>query len=148
MIKFIWIYRYYTVTGETPDEATVDALISTGESETFLAKAIREQGRGRVLDTISEISERHGAVKEIERGLLELQQVFMDMAVLVEAQGEQLDDIESQVARASSFVRGGAEQLQTARKHQKNTRKWACFAIVLLLIIILVVVLSIRPWQR
>ncbi|KAA8516812.1 hypothetical protein F0562_017078 [Nyssa sinensis] len=88
--------RYYTVTGENADEAVIDRLISTGESETFLQKAIQEQGRGRVLDTIMEIQERHDAVKEIERNLKELHQVFLDMAVLVESQGEQIDDIESQ----------------------------------------------------
>ena len=35
--------RYFTVTGENPDEKTVDLLISTGESETFLSKAIQQQ---------------------------------------------------------------------------------------------------------
>ncbi|KAH0764304.1 hypothetical protein KY285_000175 [Solanum tuberosum] len=140
--------RYYTVTGENPDEAVLDTLISTGQSETFLQKAIQEQGRGQVMDTIMEIQERHEAVKEIERNLKELHQVFLDMAVLVESQGEQLDDIESQVNRANSYVRGGAQQLQVARKHQKNTRKWTCFAIILLLIIILIVVLSIQPWKK
>ncbi|KAG5628654.1 hypothetical protein H5410_000371 [Solanum commersonii] len=140
--------RYYTVTGENPDETVLDTLISTGQSETFLQKAIQEQGRGQVMDTIMEIQERHEAVKEIERNLKELHQVFLDMAVLVESQGEQLDDIESQVNRANSYVRGGAQQLQVARKHQKNTRKWTCFAIILLLIIILIVVLSIQPWKK
>ncbi|XP_054803031.1 syntaxin-121-like [Prosopis cineraria] len=141
--------RYFTVTGENPDEKTVDLLISTGESETFLQKAIQEQGRGRILDTINEIQERHDAVKEIEKNLKELHQVFLDMAVLVESQGEQLDDIESHVARAQSFVRSGAEQLQTARKHQKNTRKWTCYAITILLVIILFVVLfTVRPWEN
>ncbi|XP_009593833.2 syntaxin-121-like [Nicotiana tabacum] len=140
--------RYYTVTGENPDEAVLDTLISTGQSETFLQKAIQEQGRGQVMDTVMEIQERHEAVKELERNLKELHQVFLDMAVLVESQGAQLDDIESQVNRANSFVRGGAQQLQVARKHQKNTRKWTCFAIILLLIIILVVVLSIQPWKK
>lgn len=123
--------------------------INAGESETFLQKAIQEQGRGRILDTINEIQERHDALKEIEKNLQELHQVFLDMAVLVEAQGEQLDDIESHVARAQSFVRSGAEQLQTARKHQKNTRKWTCIAIMILLVIILFVVLfTVRPWQN
>ncbi|KAJ3707223.1 hypothetical protein LUZ61_010928 [Rhynchospora tenuis] len=135
--------RYYTVTGEKPDEATVDALIETGEGERFLQRAIEEQGRGRVVDVISEIQERHNAVTQIERSLLELQQVFMDMAVLVTTQGEQLDDIESQVGKARSFVERGREQLQVARNHQKNTRKWTCFAIILLLVIILVIVLPI-----
>lgn len=139
--------RYFTVTGENPDEKTVDLLISTGESETFLQKAIQEQGRGRIIDTISEIQERHDAVKDLERNLRELHQVFMDMAVLVEHQGEQLNDIEAQVLRANSYVRGGTTQLQTARKHQKNTRKWTCYAIILLLIIILIVILSLKPWN-
>ncbi|KAJ0466700.1 putative syntaxin domain-containing protein [Helianthus annuus] len=53
--------RYYTVTGENPDEKTVDTLISSGESETFLQKAIQEQGRGQVMDTILEIQKRHDA---------------------------------------------------------------------------------------
>ncbi|KAL3825712.1 hypothetical protein ACJIZ3_021741 [Penstemon smallii] len=139
--------RYYTVTGENPDEKVLDNLIETGESETFLQKAIQEQGRGQVMDTIMEIQERHDAVKEMEKNLMELHQVFLDMAVLVESQGEQLDDIESQVNRANSFVRGGTQQLTEARKSQKSTRKWTCIAIVILLIIILIVVLSLRPWE-
>lgn len=35
--------RFFTVTGENPDERTVDLLISTGESESFLQKAIQQQ---------------------------------------------------------------------------------------------------------
>ncbi|KAJ9184583.1 hypothetical protein P3X46_004295 [Hevea brasiliensis] len=141
--------RYFTVTGENPDERTLDRLISTGESETFLQKAIQEQGRGRILDTINEIQERHDAVKDMEKNLKELHQVFLDMAVLVQAQGEQLDDIESNMQRASSFVRGGTQQLHTARVYQKNTRKWTCYAIILLLVIILFVVLfTVRPWEN
>ncbi|KAL2535148.1 Syntaxin [Abeliophyllum distichum] len=70
-----------------------------------------------------EIQERHDAVKEMEKNLRELHQVFMDMAVLVQSQGEQLNDIESHVNRANPFVRGGTQQLEVARKHQKNIRK-------------------------
>ncbi|KAI3417773.1 uncharacterized protein J3R85_014228 [Psidium guajava] len=140
--------RYYTVTGENPDERTVDLLISTGESETFLQKAIQEQGRGRVLDTIQEIQERHDAVRDMERNLKELHQVFLDMAVLVQSQGEQLDDIESQVARANSLVHQGTGQLQRARWYQKNSRKWTCYGITLVLLIILLIVLFVvKPWN-
>lgn len=51
----------------------------------------------QVLSTVEEIHERHDAVKEIERKLLDLHQIYLDMAVLVEAQGDLLDNIESQV---------------------------------------------------
>ncbi|KAL2465304.1 Syntaxin [Abeliophyllum distichum] len=79
--------RYYTVTGENPNEKILDNLIATGESETFLQKAIQEQGRGQVMDTIMEIQEMHDAVKEMEKNMRELHQVFMDMAVLVQGRG-------------------------------------------------------------
>ena len=117
-----------------------------GESETFLQKAIQEQGRGRILDTISEIQERHDAVKDLERNLQELHQVFMDMAVLVHEQGEKLDDIESHVNRAHSFVRGGTQELSKARVYQKSTRKWTIIGIIILLIVALIIILSLRPW--
>ncbi|KAJ8477250.1 hypothetical protein OPV22_020977 [Ensete ventricosum] len=122
--------RYYTVTGTHPDDDTIETLISSGASETFMQKAIQEQGRGQVMDTISEIQERHDAVKEIERSLLDLHQVFLDMAALVEAQGHQLNDIESHVAHASSFVRRGTVELETAREYQKSSRKWLCIGII------------------
>ncbi|KAK4782848.1 hypothetical protein SAY86_007222 [Trapa natans] len=130
--------RYFTVTGEKPNEDMVESLISSGESESFLQKAIQDQGRGRILDTISEIQERHDAVKEIEKNLIELHQVFLDMAALVESQGQQLNNIESHVAHASSFVRRGTEQLETAREYQKDSRKWTCYAVLLAIVLIVV----------
>ena len=56
-----------------------------------------------MLDTVQEIAERASAVQDLERQLLGLHQIFLDMAVLVEAQGEMLDNIETQ-ARACSVV--------------------------------------------
>ncbi|KAK6282032.1 hypothetical protein POUND7_015857 [Theobroma cacao] len=137
--------RYFTVTGQKADEEMIENLIASGQSETFFQEAIQDQGRGQILDTISEIQERHDAIKEIEKNLVELHQLFLDMAVLVEAQGLQLNDIESHVAHASSFVMRGTEQLEVAKEYQKNSRKWGCFAIVLgvfLVVVILFPVLS------
>ena len=92
---------------------------------------------------VTEIKERYDAAVEIEKNLAELHQVFLDMSVLVAAQGEQINDIESHVARANSFVRTGVDQLVTARKHQKSSRKWTCIGIIILLIIILIIVISV-----
>ncbi|KAK8946482.1 Syntaxin-132 [Platanthera zijinensis] len=140
--------RFFTVTGTTPTEEMVDELIETGDGEKIFKKAIHELGRGQVIDTLEEIQERHDAVKEIERKLLELHQVFMDMAVLVEAQGEMLDNIETQVANAVNHVQNGTEALHTAKSMQKKSRKCMMIAIILFLIITIIIVLSIfKPWK-
>jgi syntaxin 1B/2/3 len=131
------------VTGEHADDETIENIIETGNSETFLQKAIQEQGRGQVLDTIKEIQERHDAVKEIERNLIELNQIFMDMATLVEAQGEQLNDIEQHVNKTTSFVERGTHKLKIAKDQQRKSWKWMCIVIAFMIILILIVLLPI-----
>ncbi|KAF9595208.1 hypothetical protein IFM89_037794 [Coptis chinensis] len=52
------------------------------------------------------------AIKEIQRSLTEVTQVFLDMAKsLVDAQGEQMDDIELNVANARVYIAGGTNRL-------------------------------------
>ncbi|CAD5188674.1 syntaxin-132-like [Musa acuminata AAA Group] len=141
--------RVFTVTGNRADEETIDHLIETGNSEQIFQKAIQEQGRGQVMDTLAEIHERHNTVKDLERKLLELQQIFVDMAVLVDAQGEILDNIESQVSSAVDHVQSGTVALQKAKKLQKNSRKWMCIAIIILLLIVVIIVVAvIKPWSK
>lgn len=141
--------RVFTVTGNQPDEETIDRLIETGDSEQIFQKAIQEHGRGQVLDTLAEIQERHDTVKELERKLLDLQQIFLDIAVLVEAQGDMLDNIESQVASAVDHVQSGTVALQQAKKLQKNSRKWMCIAIFFFLIIAAIIVVAVlKPWSK
>ncbi|CAH1441862.1 unnamed protein product [Lactuca virosa] len=120
--------RVYTVTGTRADEETIDQLIETGDSEQIFQKAIREKGRGQILDTLAEIQERHHAVREVEKKLLDLQQV----------------------SGAVDHVQDGNKALYKAKSLQKNSRKWMCIAILILLIIVAVVVVVVgvlKPWK-
>ena len=49
------------VTGQHADEEAIEQMIETGESEMIFQKAILEQGRGYVMDTLAEIRERRDA---------------------------------------------------------------------------------------
>ncbi|KAL1201864.1 Syntaxin-related protein KNOLLE [Cardamine amara subsp. amara] len=136
--------RYFTVTGEHPDKEMIEKIITNNAAgEDFLTCAIQEHGKGKVLDTVVDIQDRYDAAKEIEKSLLELHQVFMDMAVIVDTQGEQMDEIEHHVLNASHYVKDGANELRTARTHQRSSRKWMCIGIIAVLLIILLIIIPI-----
>uniref|UniRef100_A0ACD5UNM0 Uncharacterized protein n=2 Tax=Avena sativa TaxID=4498 RepID=A0ACD5UNM0_AVESA len=141
--------RVFTVTGNRPDEETIDDLIETGRSEQIFKDAVQQQGRGQILDTVAEIQERHDAVRDLERKLLELQQIFLDMAVLVDAQGDMINHIETHVSNATNHISQGVGALQNAKKLQRNSRKWMCYAIILLLVVVVIIVVAvIQPWKK
>ncbi|PKU69138.1 syntaxin-related protein KNOLLE-like [Dendrobium catenatum] len=135
--------RYFTLTGEVPPEEVVEKIISEGKSEELLKKAICSSGRGLVTETLSEIQDRHDAAKVVEKSLLELHQLFLDMAVIVEVQGEKMDNIEHHVSNASHYIKGGTKELNHAKIYQRSSRKWFCLAILLLLVLVLLIVIPI-----
>lgn len=135
--------RTLIVTGQRPTEQQVEHMIETGESETIFQKAIQEQGRGHIQDTVAEIQERHEAVVGLEKSLMELHQIFLDMAVLVEAQGAMLDNIENQVGTARDHVSSGVTHLTSAKQYQKSTRKWQCALLLVVLCILAAIAIAI-----
>lgn len=141
--------RVRAVTGKHASEDEIDRIIETGEGETVFQQAFLDQGKGKAMDTLAEIRERQRAVRDLEQSLLELHQIFLDMAVLVEVQGEMLDNIERQVAQSVDYVGGAVGALTVARKYQKQTRKLQCLGIFCCLIIIAIILLAVlQPWNR
>ena len=71
----------------------------------------------------------------------ELTQMFADMAVLVEEQGELMDDIVSNVGKGVEYVQKGRRELAQAKVYSKRSRKRMCCVIFLLVAIAVVVFL-------
>ena len=140
--------KMFTVTGEKPDTDAVERMIESGESEAIFQKATLTSGRGHIMSVLEDVVEQKDAILQLETKLVELQQIFMDLAVLVEAQGETLDNIETQVAKTVDFVNSGTSALVDAKTYQQRSRKTMCCVIVILLSIILVIVVGVlKPWE-
>ncbi|KAI3451672.1 hypothetical protein Pfo_008337 [Paulownia fortunei] len=121
--------RYYNATGEYPSEEVIEKMVSGN-------------GKVKIFEERTEINleneERHEAVMDIWRSLNKLHQVFLDMAVMVETQGEQIDDIEHNVANAGSYISGGTNSLFYAKQMKKEGKKWICWVWAVGFIIVLV----------
>jgi len=138
--------RVYTVTGQELPEEDIDQLIATGDAERIFQQAIINQGQGQLTrNVLAQISERSRAVRGIEASLVELHQMFLDLATLVHEQGRMLDNIEKNVQRSKTYVERGTEELVTAKTIQKNTRKWKlwCFIVLAIIIVIVGVVVAV-----
>ncbi|XP_047981675.1 syntaxin-112 [Salvia hispanica] len=118
--------RYCSATGEEPSDEMVE-------------KMILDDGKGELFE---ENRQRHGAVTDLQKSLVELHQVFLDMAVMVEAQADNLNNIEQNVVSAAKDVRGGTKELDRA-KQMKRRRACACWIGVVVLVFMLVCLIAI-----
>ena len=125
--------RYYNATGSEASEEVVEKMM-TGSVQ---IEAFEGKTGGDLVNR-----ERNEALREIQRSLDKLHQVFLDMAVLVESQGEKMDDIEQNVAIAGNFISGGTNSLVYAKQMKKKGKKWVYWVWAVGLIILLVCFIS------
>ncbi|GAA0154896.1 hypothetical protein Leryth_016608 [Lithospermum erythrorhizon] len=121
--------RYFNVTGNKASEDLIEKIVSgTEKVEIF------EEG----VELNLEHKERHEAVMDLRRSLNKLHQVFLDMAVIVDTQGETIDDIEHNVAVAGSYIAGGTNSLFYAKQMKKGGKTWLYWVLAVLVIILVV----------
>ncbi|XP_053310763.1 syntaxin-12 [Spea bombifrons] len=78
------------------------------------------------------IKERESAIQKLEADILDVNQIFKDLAIMIHDQGEIIDSIEANVETADAHVERGTEQLQRASYYQKKSRKKMCILILAL----------------
>ncbi|RUS74209.1 hypothetical protein EGW08_018037 [Elysia chlorotica] len=91
------------------------------------------------------IKEREESIKKLESDIMDVNQIFKDLGMLVHEQGEVLDSIEANIDNSQLAVEEGTKQLGRARDYQSKTRrkKFICFILVLVALAILGLIIGL-----
>lgn len=128
--------KYFSANGEQPSEEQMEKIMS--------GKLKLEMFGGKLSESeLGEDRVRHASVMDIQRSLNKLHQVFLDMAILVENEGEKMEDIEENVAKGGNFINGGTRSLYYANQMKKKNKKWVYWVWGVIFVILLVCVVAI-----
>lgn len=83
---------------------------------------LKSNRSGQAQSVLSQVQTRHDDIKRIEKTLLELHQLFVDMQTLVEHQGNTLTEIEDHAETAAGDIEKGVHHVDDAIKIAKRTR--------------------------
>uniref|UniRef100_A0A3P8WI75 Syntaxin 2 n=1 Tax=Cynoglossus semilaevis TaxID=244447 RepID=A0A3P8WI75_CYNSE len=72
---------------------------------------------------VDEIESRHQDIIRLETSIRELHAMFMDMAMLVETQGDMVNNIETNVSNAAEYIVRAKEETKKAVRYQKKSRR-------------------------
>ena len=89
------------------------------------------------------IIERETEIRNIEQSVGELNELFRDVAHMVNEQGTVLDVIDANVTQTRDDTQNAEQQLRTASRHQKSARGKACCLLVILVIVLTVIILAV-----
>ncbi|KAL1495834.1 hypothetical protein AB1Y20_016694 [Prymnesium parvum] len=138
--------RQYRVVNPNATREEIDAaLAGDQQGEIFTQHILQGPGHAQARNALADIQERHRDITRLETSIQELHQLFLDMSVLVEAQGELLDQIEYTVAQSVNYTGKAVEELRSANKYQKKVRKKMCCVICIGLVVIIILLATVLP---
>jgi t-SNARE complex subunit (syntaxin) len=130
--------------GEKPSEAQVDEVIEGGDPNRLFAQKLLQDRRNQdAANALVFMQDRHNDIVRLEKSINELYQIFLDMATLVEQQGEMLDAIEFNVAKSEGYQEEAVVELKKASGWAVTARKKKCLIAILIVVCIIVVGVAI-----
>ncbi|XP_028170728.1 syntaxin-1A isoform X1 [Ostrinia furnacalis] len=127
------IQRQLEITGRATTDDELEEMLEQGNSAVFTQGIIMETQQAK--QTLADIEARHADIIKLETSIRELHDMFMDMAMLVESQGEMIDRIEYHVEHAVDYVQTATQDTKKALKYQSKARRKKIMIMVCLLVL-------------
>ncbi|KAH0621115.1 hypothetical protein JD844_022148 [Phrynosoma platyrhinos] len=116
------IQRQLEITGKNTTDEELEEMLESGNPSIFTSGIMDSQISKQAL---SEIEGRHKDILRLESSIKELHDMFVDIAMLVENQGEIVDNIELNVMHTLDHVEKAREETKKALKYKSSARKGA-----------------------
>jgi len=93
---------------------------------------------------LQELRERENSIRQLESDILDVNQIFKELATMVHEQGDTIDSIEANIESTSFSVHQGVQEISRASKYQTSARRkkfclFGTLAVVLLVIILVII---------
>jgi syntaxin 1B/2/3 len=99
---------------------------ATGEMIMTRSDILKLGEKGDLARHLAEVRARHENVISIEKGISALNQMFIDLEVMVDEQGDVLNSIEDSLENTEDYLDEAAINMQEARELKKAIRKKRC----------------------
>uniref|UniRef100_A0A668APP1 Syntaxin 2 n=1 Tax=Myripristis murdjan TaxID=586833 RepID=A0A668APP1_9TELE len=135
------IQRQLEITGRVTTNEELEDMLESGNPSIFTSDIISDSQITR--QALNEIESRHQDIIRLESSIRELHTMFMDMAMLVETQGDMVNNIEKNVSNAAEYICRAKEETKKAVRYQKKSRRRyiiVAFALLILLAVIALIV--------
>ncbi|CAF3865179.1 unnamed protein product [Rotaria sp. Silwood2] len=115
------IQRQLEITGRSVTDGEVEEMLESGNPAVFTQGIMVETAQAK--QSLADIEARHGDIIKLEKSIKELHDMFIDMAALVQTQGEMIDRIEFNVVQSENFVKAASTDTKKAVKFQSAARR-------------------------
>ena len=112
------------IAGANVTDEQLEEMLASGEGANLLMGHVQIEGDAEQLkETLNDIQKRHEMFQNLEKSVTELHEMFLDVATLVEAQGEMINRIDVHVTNATDYTDRAMNDTKKALEYAMAARR-------------------------
>lgn len=117
------IRRQIAIVKPNADESEINELVNDPDATSkLLNEQITGTAHAKIRNAVNDIDQKYKDILKLEKGVEEVYQLFLDLGTLIQAQGEMLDSILTNMQEARDYINKGNQKLESAQNIHKKTR--------------------------
>ncbi|GAM88440.1 hypothetical protein ANO11243_064730 [Dothideomycetidae sp. 11243] len=137
--------QYLIVNPNATDAELREVTEAGGDTQIFQQALMSADRRGQAQSTLRNVQQRHDAIQQIERTMMELAQLFQDLDAIVVEQDPMIQNVEKHAEDTQQHMVEANVQLEqaTVKARAARRKKWICLGIVVVIIIIVLIIIFV-----
>ncbi|XP_031698903.1 syntaxin-4 [Anarrhichthys ocellatus] len=135
------IQRQLKITGNDVTDEELDQMLESGQTDVFTQNILIDAHATK--QALNEIETRRDEILKLERSIKDLHDMFQYLAMEVEAQGEMLNRVETNIKESSNYVEKAKDNTEKAVTYQKKAFKKKIWIAICLGILLLIIIISL-----
>lgn len=137
--------QFLIVRPDATEEEIREATSGGADTQIFQQALMNSDRRGQAQSALSNVRERNAAIHQIERTMVELQQLMQDLDAIVMEQEPMVQNVEQKAVDTHENLEQGNVQMDRAIDSARAARKkkWICFGICVAIILVIVIIILI-----
>jgi hypothetical protein len=130
---------------DTTEEEILETTSEGADTRIFQQALMNSDRRGQARGALKNVRQRHTAIQQIEKTMIELQQLFQDLDAIILEQEPGMHNVEQKALDTNENLEQGNVQIDRAIKSAKaaRKRKWICLWISIAMVLLIVIIILI-----
>ena len=95
----------------------------------------------KLQNAVRDLEDRHRDIKNLEKSILQVHNMIIELSKLVTLQGQMIDNIEVNIQKAKDYVIKGETNVVKSKKNLESARKKKCIVLLIIIAVLIVILL-------
>ena len=111
--------------------------------EQIYENKLKQKAHRKLISVVQDLEERHQDIKKLQKTVLEVHKMTVEMHLLVKYQGEMIDNIVLNIKNAKNHIDKGNVELDKGKKCMECKKKIKCIIMIVVIAILLIILIPI-----